>query len=87
LSLLTVGPIERDNTALYGDILDRKLVRRRRRTLQSWVSADKEAVSVDIDGWEYALVERPEGPVRLKIHDHPVIGGYLVLLKKRSAGS
>ena len=49
-----------------------------------WVSADKEAGMVEFEGWEYVLVDQPDGKkARLKIHDHPAIGGHLVLLKKR----
>lgn len=44
-----------------------------------WESANNEATAIDIDGWEYALVEGPDGPSRrLKIHDDQVIGGHLV---------
>lgn len=49
-----------------------------------WVSADKEAEKVGFEGWDYVLVDQPDGNgARLKIHDHPAVGGYLVLLKKR----
>jgi len=49
-----------------------------------WSSGDREAELVDIGGWEHVLVEQPDGTkARLKIHDHPAVGGYLVLLKKR----
>src|ERR1035437_819768 len=49
-----------------------------------WESANNEAVSIDIDGWEFVVLEQPDGSrVRLKIHDHPAIGGYLVLLKRK----
>jgi len=50
----------------------------------SWVSADREAERVEFGGWEYVLVDQPDGSrAHLKIHDHPAVGGYLVLLKKR----
>lgn len=48
----------------------------------NWRSANEESKLVDIEGWEYVVVERDGGRFRLKIHDHPVIGGYVVLLKK-----
>lgn len=49
-----------------------------------WVSADREAEKIEFGGWDYVLIEQPDGSrARLKIHDAPVIGGYLVLLKKR----
>ena len=51
----------------------------------NWRSANEEAKLVDIEGWEYVIMERDGARYRLKIHDHPVIGGYLVLLKKRAA--
>jgi len=49
-----------------------------------WISADKEAEKIEFEGWEYVLVDQSEDTkARLKIHDHPVIGGYLILLKRR----
>lgn len=51
----------------------------------NWRSANEEAKLIDLGGWEYVIVERDGVRFCLKIHDHPVIGGYLVLLKKRSA--
>ena len=49
-----------------------------------WVSADREAEKVELEDWEYVLVNQPDGKTaHLKIHDSPAIGGYLVLLKKR----
>ena len=49
-----------------------------------WSSADKESERVDIDGYEHVLVDQPDGSqARLKIHDSPVVGGYLVLLKRK----
>jgi len=48
-----------------------------------WVSADKESAKIDFEGWEYVLADQADGTrARLKIHDHPAIGGYLVLLKR-----
>jgi hypothetical protein len=38
-----------------------------------------EAVSIDIDGWEFVVLDQRDGTrVRLKISDTPAIGGYLV---------
>ena len=49
-----------------------------------WESANNEAVSIDIDGWEFVLMEQRDGTrVRMKIRDTPAIGGYLVLLKRK----
>lgn len=49
-----------------------------------WVSADKEVEKIEFDHWEYVVVDQPDGKrARLKIHDHPAVGGYLVLLKRR----
>lgn len=49
-----------------------------------WSSANDESERVDLQGWEPVLVEQPDGTrARLKIRDHPVIGGYLVLLRKK----
>lgn len=49
-----------------------------------WSSADKEAERVEFGGWERVIIDQAEGKkARLKIHDHPAVGGYLVLLKKR----
>lgn len=51
----------------------------------NWRSANEEAQLLDIAGWEYVIVERDGVRFRLKVRDHPVIGGYLILLKKRQA--
>jgi hypothetical protein len=48
-------------------------------------SANEEAKLIDFEGWEHVIIERDGTRFRLKIHDHPVVGGYLVLVKKRSA--
>ena len=49
-----------------------------------WSAANQEAERIDLEGWEPVLVEQSDGTfARLKIHDHPTIGGYLILLKKR----
>jgi hypothetical protein len=53
-----------------------------------WDSANNEATSIDFEGWEHATVGRPDGSTaRLKIHDAPVVGGYLVLLKRKQRRS
>jgi hypothetical protein len=49
----------------------------------NWRSANEEARLIDIDGWEYVLVERDGTRYRLKIKDHSA-GGHLILVKKRS---
>jgi hypothetical protein len=48
-------------------------------------SANEEAKLIDLEGWEHVIIEREGVRSRLKIHDHPVVGNYMVLLKKRSA--
>ena len=49
-----------------------------------WSTANDESMKIDIDGWEPVLVSEPEGTLaRLKIRDHAVMGGYLILLKRR----
>jgi pyrimidine deaminase RibD-like protein len=49
-----------------------------------WVSADRESDRLEFEHWEYVVVDQPDGTrARLKIHDSPAIGGYLVLLKRR----
>jgi len=51
-----------------------------------WVTADKETEKVEFEGWEHVVVNQPDGKIAyLKIHDHPAVGGYLVLLKRRKA--
>jgi TIR domain-containing protein len=48
-----------------------------------WEAANDEASSIDLEGWEYVIVERKDGSqCRLKIKDAPVVGGYVVLLKR-----
>lgn len=47
------------------------------------VAADQESRKIDLQAWEYVLVEQDGKKYRLKIRDHPAIGGYLVVLKKR----
>jgi TIR domain-containing protein len=49
-----------------------------------WIPANAESEKVDLEGWEYVLLDQSDGTkARLKIPDHPVIGGYVVLLKKK----
>jgi hypothetical protein len=51
-----------------------------------WERAVDEASSIDLEGWEHVVVDRPRGAhVRLKIRDAPIVGGYVVLLKRRKA--
>ena len=46
-------------------------------------SANDEATALDFDRWEHVIVEQDGKYFRLKIHDHPAVGGYLVLLRRR----
>jgi hypothetical protein len=49
-----------------------------------WVPAQDEAERLDLEGWEYVEIEQSDGSrARLKVHDSPALGGYVVLLKKR----
>jgi TIR domain-containing protein len=49
-----------------------------------WSTANNKSQRVDLEGWEPVLIAQPDGKyARLKIHDHPAIGGYLIYLKKR----
>ncbi|TMA77833.1 MAG: hypothetical protein E6J74_42440 [Deltaproteobacteria bacterium] len=49
-----------------------------------WSTANQESERVDLQGWEPVLLDQTEGTkARLKIHDQPVVGGYLILLKKK----
>lgn len=49
-----------------------------------WTRADNESVKVDLEGWEPVVVSQVDGTLaRLKVQDSPIIGGYLILLKKR----
>ena len=51
-----------------------------------WAAANREAELIDLEGWEYVIGVQPDGSqVRYKIRDHPVIGGYLVLLNMKKA--
>ena len=44
--------------------------------------ANEESKLIDFEGWEHVIIERDGARFRLKIHDHPIVGGYMVLLKK-----
>ncbi len=48
-----------------------------------WQQAMRENELIDIDGWEYVLVEEAGQKYRLKVKDDPGIGGYLVLLRRK----
>jgi len=49
-----------------------------------WSAANEESERVDVEGWEPVFVSQGDGTLaRLKIRDHPVIGGYLILLKRK----
>lgn len=48
-----------------------------------WSDANHENERVDLEGWEPVILNQRDGTrARLKIHDHPVIGGYLIFLKR-----
>jgi hypothetical protein len=50
-----------------------------------WSTANDESTRTDIEGWEQVLICGPNGTLmRLKIRDHPIIGGYLILLRRRN---
>jgi hypothetical protein len=50
----------------------------------SWRTANEESELVDLQGWEPVLLDQPDRTrARLKIRDHPVIGGYLILLRRK----
>jgi len=49
-----------------------------------WTIANEESQRVDLQGWEPVILDQADGMrARLKIHDHPVVGGYLILLRKK----
>ena len=51
-----------------------------------WNAANKESERVDLEGWQPVLLSQPDGThARLKIHDHPAVGGYLIFLKRRKS--
>jgi hypothetical protein len=48
-----------------------------------WTAAKNESERIDLEGWGPVLLTLSDGKLaRLKIKDHSVIGGYLILLKK-----
>lgn len=50
-----------------------------------WVTANNEATKIDIEGYEPVIDELPDGRrLRYKVRDDPVVGGYLILLRKRA---
>jgi len=49
-----------------------------------WTTANEESQRIDLQGWEPVVLDQADGTrARLKIHDHPVVGGYLILLRKK----
>jgi hypothetical protein len=46
-------------------------------------SANNESRLVDLEGWEHVILEQNGKRFRLKFHDHPAVGGYMVLLRRR----
>jgi hypothetical protein len=49
-----------------------------------WRTANEENELIDLHGWEPVLLDQADGTrARLKIRDHPVIGGYLIFLKRK----
>jgi hypothetical protein len=51
-----------------------------------WSTANDENERVDLQGWEPVLLEEVDGRrARLKVRDHPAIGGYLILLRKKQS--
>lgn len=51
-----------------------------------WTTANDGIERVDLQGWEPVLLDQTDGTkARLKIHDHPVVGGYLILLTKKTS--
>ena len=49
-----------------------------------WATAQQEPERVDLQGWEVVVDQAPDGSrVRYKSHDHPIVGGYVILLKKK----
>jgi hypothetical protein len=50
----------------------------------SWTRANEESEKVDLQSWEPVVVELADGTnARLKIRDHPAVGGYLILLRRK----
>ena len=51
-----------------------------------WTTANQESEQVDLQGWEPVILDQADGTrARLKIRDHPVVGGYLILLRKKGS--
>lgn len=49
-----------------------------------WERAIDEAMRIDLEGWEHVIVKQSDGThARLKIRDAPVVGGYVVFLKRK----
>jgi len=49
-----------------------------------WATANEEGEKVDLQSWEPVLLDLADGAkARLKIHDHPAVGGYLILLRRK----
>ena len=49
-----------------------------------WTNANKECERIDLEGWEQVILLQSDGKQAcLKIKDHPAIGGYVILLKKK----
>lgn len=49
-----------------------------------WSRANDEAERVGLRGWEPVLVDQPGGTkARLKVRDHPSVGEYVILLRKK----
>ena len=49
-----------------------------------WATAEQEPQQVDLEGWEVVVDRAPDGSrVRYKHRDHPIVGGYVILLKKK----
>jgi hypothetical protein len=48
-----------------------------------WSTGNDETTKTDTEGWEPVLICEPDGTLaRLKVRDHPIVGGYLILLKR-----
>lgn len=49
-----------------------------------WSTANDENERVDLQRWEPVLADQADGTkARLKIRDHPVVGGFVILLKRK----
>ncbi len=48
-----------------------------------WTAAKNESERIDLQGWEPVFLAQSDGKLaQLKIKDHSIIGGYLILLKR-----